>query len=121
MQCRTHVGQLGQLYQAFKAADTDVLVILGDTPERARKYAQSLKTPFPVLSDVDRAVYHAYGLEKALLIIQRTASIIVDRAGIIRYLRPATNPMVWLQESRELLRTAQHLAEAQPAMDGLAR
>lgn len=115
MQCRAHVGQLGRLYEEFKAANTDVLVILGDTPERARKYAESLKTPFPVLADVDRAVYHQFGLDKAWLIIQRTASLIVDRSGIIRYFKPATNPMIWLQESRELLRATQHLAETQVA------
>ncbi len=114
MQCRTHVGQLGRLYNDFKAANTDVLVILGDTPERARQYAESLKVPFPVLADVDRAVYHQYGLDKALLIIQRTASLIVDQAGVIRYLKPATNPMIWLQESRDLLQIAQRIASSQP-------
>ena len=113
MQCRVHVGQLGRLYEEFKAANTDVLVILGDTPERARKYAESLSTPFPVLAVVERTVYHQFGLDKAWLIMQRTASIIVDRAGIIRYFKPATNPMIWLQESRELLRAAQQLAETQ--------
>ena len=113
MQCRVHVGQLGRLYEEFKAANTDVLVILGDTPERARKYAESLTAPFPVLADVERTVYHQFGLDKAWLIVQRTASLIVDRSGVIRYLKPATNPMIWLQESRELLRAAQRLAETQ--------
>jgi alkyl hydroperoxide reductase subunit AhpC len=50
------------------------------------------KTPFPVLADPDREVYHSFDLEKAHILIQRTASVIVDRHGIIRYLKRATNP-----------------------------
>lgn len=103
MQCRSHVAQLGRLYNEFRASGTDILVILGDTPERARAYAGLLRAPFPVLADPDRAVYHRYGLEKAVVVIQRTASIVVDRQGVIQYIKRATNPMLWLQESGELL------------------
>ncbi len=102
MQCRSLVAQLGRLYKDFQAAGAEVLVILGDTPERARAYAESLKTPFPVLADPGRAVYHRYGLEKTLGVIQRTASVVVDREGIVRYVKRAINPMLWLQESGEL-------------------
>jgi peroxiredoxin len=98
-----HVSQLGRLYKDFQAAGAEILVILRDTPERARKYAESLKAPFPVLADPDRAVYHRFDLEKAYIVIQRTASVVVDRAGVIQYMKRATNPMLWLQESRELL------------------
>ena len=80
-----------------------MFVILGDTPDRARHYSESLHTPFPVLADPERDVYRLFGLEKSLLVIQRTASIIVDRQGVILYIKRATNPLTWLQESRELL------------------
>jgi len=103
MQCRAHVAQLGRIYKEFQSANTEVLVILGDSIERVKQYAQSLKTPFPVLADPDREVYHLFGLEKALFVIQRTSSVVIDREGIVRYMKRATNPMLWLQESRELL------------------
>lgn len=103
MQCRSHVAQLGRLYKDFQAAGAEILVILGGTPEHVHKYAQLLKTPFPVLADPDRAVYHSYDLEKAFIVIQRTASVVVDRQGVIQYFKRATNPMLWLQESGELL------------------
>jgi peroxiredoxin len=61
-----------------------------------------LKLPFPVLSDPEREVYRIYELEKYLLLIQRTASIVVDRNGIVQYIKRTTNPITWLQESREL-------------------
>ena len=78
-------------------------MILGDDPEHARQYAELLKLPFPVLADPDRAIYHRYGLDKALFVIQRTASLVVDRGGVIRYIKRAANPMVWLQDCSELL------------------
>ena len=78
-------------------------MILGDTPERTQTYAELLKTPFPVLADPDRSIYHRYDLEKTLGLIQHTASVVVDQKGIIRYIKRATNPMLWLRESGELL------------------
>ncbi len=102
MQCRAHVAQLGKLYEQFKAAGAEVVVILGDSLERAQEYVRILNLPFPVLSDPDREVYRIYELEKYFYLIQRTASIVVDRNGIVRYLKRTTIPNVWLQESREL-------------------
>lgn len=103
MQCRAHVAQLGRMVQDFQNARADILVILGDTQERAVKYAEQLKIPFPVLADPERAVYRAFDLDKVAFVIQRTASVIVDHEGVIRYIKRASNPMTWLQESRELL------------------
>lgn len=100
------------MYPDFQAAGTDVLVILGDTLERAHTYAAFLKVPFPVLADPDRAVYHRFDLEKAYILIQRTAEVVVDPDGVIRYMKRVTNPMQWLQESRELLQFVASLDQA---------
>lgn len=102
MQCRAHVSQLGKLYDQFKAAGAEVIVILGDSLERAQAYAKLLNLPFPVLADPDRQVYQQYELEKQFF-LQRTASIVVDRNSIVRYIKRTTLPNVWLKESRELL------------------
>ena len=98
MQCRSHAAQLGRLYNDFKAENYEILLILGEPVEKARRYAESLHLPFPVLADPERKVYHQYGLEKRFL-LQRTASVIIDCNGIIRYLKTTTNPLIWLQES----------------------
>jgi peroxiredoxin len=82
---------------------------LGASLERARKYVEILGLPYPVLADPERKVYHLYGLQKALLFLQRTASIIVDNKGIIRYLHTATNPMTWLDEHRELIKAVKEV------------
>lgn len=94
---------MGRIYKEFQTANTEVLVILGETIERAKQYAQTLKTPFPVLADPDREVYRRYGLEKALFVIHRTSSVVIDQEEIVRYRKRSTNPMLWLQESREIL------------------
>jgi peroxiredoxin len=112
MQCRSHVAQLGRLYPEILAAGADVLVILGEPPERVARYGASLHVPFPILADPTEAVYHRFGLHKALLLIQRTASVVVDRDGTVRYLKRATNPGTWLQESQELLQVVRQLGGA---------
>ena len=112
MQCRTHVAQLGRLYPEIQAAGGDVLVILGDLPEQVARYSASLHVPFPILADPTEEVYHRFGLHKAMLFIQRTASVVVDRAGRIQYLKRATNPGTWLQESQELVQIVRQLGSA---------
>lgn len=86
----------------FRAAGAEIVVILGDKMERAQEYVEVLKLPFPVLSDPQREVYHLYELEKYFSLFQRTASIVVDKDGVVQYLKRTTLPDVWLQESREL-------------------
>lgn len=115
MQCRAHVSQLGRLHGQFREAGAELLVILGGDVQKARAYAESLNLPFPILSDPGRAVYHLYELEKYFLLFQRTASIVVDRQGIVRYLKRTTVPNVWLQESRELYGFVDSLNEMQKA------
>jgi peroxiredoxin len=74
-----------------------------------------MHTPFPVLADPEREVYKRYGLEKAMLFIQRTASVVVDRQGMIRYIKRTTSPMVWLQESQELIEFVESMNPSNPA------
>jgi peroxiredoxin len=109
MQCRRHVAQLGRLYPQFQAAGAETLVILGDSLDRATRYGASLNVPFPILADPAHEVYHRFDLERVYLVMQRTASVVVDRDGRIQYLKRATNPQTWLQESQELLQVVQGL------------
>jgi len=102
MECRYHVSQLAKLYEQFKEAGAEFIVVLGDTLEKAQAYVDLLKLPFPVLSDPQRDVYHLYELEKYFFLMQRTASIVIDHDGRVKYLKRTTMPQVWLQESREL-------------------
>jgi thioredoxin-dependent peroxiredoxin len=115
-QCRTHVAQLGKMYEQFREAGAEIIVILGEDKEKAKEYADGIGLPFPILCDPDRAVYHLYELEKYFLLFQRTASLVVDKSGVVRYLKRTTVPNVWLQESRELLGFIFSLEEGQPVV-----
>jgi peroxiredoxin len=112
-QCRTHVTQLGRMYDQFREAGAEIVVILGEELGKAREYANVIGLPFPILSDPNREVYHLYELEKYFLLFQRTASLVVDKDGIVRYLKRTTIPNVWLQESRELYGFVDSLNEEQ--------
>jgi peroxiredoxin len=112
MQCRSHSTQLGRLYKEFQAANCEILLILWDSVEKAKRYGEILHLPFPVLADPERSVYHMYGLEKAMIFIQRTASVVIDRNGLIRYMKSTTNPMLWLQESQQLLSFVKSMPQA---------
>jgi len=103
---------LGRNYPDFQAQNCEILLILGESIEKAQRYVEILHLPFPVLSDQKRDVYHRYGLERAMLIVQRTASIVLDSKGVIQYLKTTTSPMVWLQESKQLLSFVQSMGKA---------
>jgi peroxiredoxin len=106
---------LGRHYDVFKKQNFVVLVILGDTVKQADRYCESLHLPYTVLSDPDRAIYHQYGLQRSFF-LQRTASVIVDCSGIVRYIKTSTSPMLWLQETREVLDFINSLpVDCQPA------
>ena len=91
MTCRGHVASLGRINQELKSRDTDVLVIGGGNTAAATKLGRALKLPFPVLADPDRAVFESFGLDKRLF-IQRSATVLIDKKGTIRYVLRATNP-----------------------------
>jgi peroxiredoxin len=91
MTCRGHAAQLGRIYPELKSRETDVLLIGGGTAAGAAGLARALKLPFPVLADPDRAVYDRFGLDKVLF-IQRSATVLVDKKRVIRYILRATNP-----------------------------
>jgi len=84
---------------------------LGDPVEKARRYSETLHLPFPVLADPERSVYHQFELEKVSAFIQRTASVVIDPQGIIQYIKSTANPMIWLEESQELLSFIKSLPE----------
>lgn len=65
----------------------------------------------PVLDDAEGTVYERYNLDKALLFVQRSATFLVDKEGIVRYVQRAVNPQASLDEE-ELLDAVERLDEA---------
>jgi peroxiredoxin len=65
---------------------------------------RAMKLGIPVLVDRERVVYRAYGLERSFM-IQQSATVIIDRFGIVRYTRASFNPFASYEprEIREVL------------------
>jgi peroxiredoxin len=84
---------LGRYNDEFTKAGFQVLVILGESLEQAINYRDLLKVPFPILADPERMVYHRFEMTKNFIGLQRTASIVIDENGVIRYLKRVYNPM----------------------------
>jgi peroxiredoxin len=101
---------LARLYPDLKALNCDVLLILGEPLDLAQKYVEILGLPYPVLADPERKVYHLYGLDMAYFLLQRTASLVIDQEGVIRYWRRQANPLPWLKEGPVLLDEARKLS-----------
>jgi peroxiredoxin len=96
------------MYEQFQAEDTEVLVIGCGSVRDAGRVARMFKLPFPVLSDPERALYPRYDLDKALVVIQRSGTFLVDKQGIVRYIHQATNPRGSVEEA-ELLKEVEKL------------
>jgi peroxiredoxin len=72
---------------------------------------RSMALPFPVLIDTDRATYRAYGLTRALHLFQESATVLVDRDGLVRHATYAHNPNASMEWER-LLGDVRALARA---------
>lgn len=60
--CRDQVAALRDRFASFRAEGVAVAAVGQGTPEDARRFSEQLDLPFPVLSDVHRSAYAAYGL-----------------------------------------------------------
>ena len=83
---------MGRAYDELIEKETAVLVIGGGEQEDAVRLARMYQHPFPVLADPDRSVYRSYDLDKVVWIIQRSATVLVDKQGIFRYVHRVANP-----------------------------
>ncbi|MCH7705861.1 MAG: redoxin domain-containing protein [Chloroflexi bacterium] len=84
--CRRHSAGLGRLYEEFKKASAEVLLVTPGDTQKAKAYAGSLGLPFTVLADASREIYRLYGLDRmALGLIQRSEIFVVNRDGVIRF------------------------------------
>ena len=74
-------------------------------PRMAKSVAASLKLPYPLLYDPKAEVFARFGFEKRLFVIQQSGTVLVDRSGVVRYVRRTANPLASLDltELREQL------------------
>ncbi|MBI3269477.1 MAG: redoxin domain-containing protein [Planctomycetes bacterium] len=82
MECkslRDSGAELRKFQVALFAASTD-------TPETNRKFAESLKLDYPILSDPECTAGKAYGVLIPILRIPKRWTFIIDKDGVLRHL-----------------------------------
>ena len=87
-----HALQLGRAYPQFAAYGYAMLILLPETLERADRVARLLRAKFPVLADPKRTAFRSYGYRRRWLFMQQSGTALVDRDGILSYIRRATSP-----------------------------
>ena len=72
--------------------DVAVFTASCDTPETNKRYAESLKLDYPILSDPDRTVARAYGLTTKPKGNPARNTIFISKEGKIAYIDKAVRP-----------------------------
>src|SRR5215831_17483704 len=69
----------------FADADAQVLGATIDPMEQVKKFADSLKLPFPLLADTDGTLAKAYGVEKNFngMVVADRVTFVIDKDGKI--------------------------------------
>jgi alkyl hydroperoxide reductase subunit AhpC len=79
-----------------------LLAISGDSPFCHSAFLKAHPFPFPLLSDVHRAVISAYGVLDADRNVAYRSTFVIDRDGMLRWGQAGDRQMV--RDGRELLR-----------------
>ena len=96
--CTRQACAFGERYEAFKAANIEVIGISKDSVASHIKFAEKYGIPFTLLSDPDRVAIEAYGVwqEKKMagkvgMGVVRT-TFIIDENGVITAVMPKVKP-----------------------------
>lgn len=115
MTCQMHAAALVKAYVELRGAGFEVVVVGGGSEADAVKMGQRIKAPFPVAADVERSTYGRYGVDKALLVIQRSAAFVVDSDGHIVYAHRSMNPAGGL-DLPSILEVVRHSSSVPPGI-----
>jgi len=116
--CRQTVSHLKSLYAELQAADVSVFIIGGGDHKYAEQLATLYKLPFPVLADLKREVYAQYGLHKVVRLNQQSGTYLIDKQGILRYMRQATLAFQSFS-ARDLMQAVKELANTTSVVQAL--
>lgn len=72
-------------YEKFTAEGAEIIAISVDNEDKSRELANTLKLPFPVLSDAEHKVIDAYDLYNQDGKIAKPAVFVIDKSGVVRW------------------------------------
>ena len=103
--CTAEARAFRDAYDAFNAADTEVIGVSSDSVKSHGRFATNERLPFLLLSDPDGAVRELYGVERTLGILPGRVTFVIGRGGVVRHVYSSQ------------LRATQHTREALQAIN----
>jgi peroxiredoxin len=92
-------------YKRFEALGVQILAVGADNPFSQQTFAESLKLPYPLLSDfVERKVIRSYGIFNEQLMTAVRTFFLIDSQGVIRKKWVLENPQTTVVYSDTFLR-----------------
>ncbi len=73
-----------EAYDQFEARDAHLLVVSSTDLDMTSFVAETLRAPYPVLSDGEWEVFHRYGMG-SVMGVPLPGTFVIDRSGIIRW------------------------------------
>lgn len=98
--CTNELSCFVKDWEKFQNQNTVILSVSSGNVESKNKFAQSLRAPFPMLSDGDKSIADLYGVSGFLGISR--AYFIIDKQGVVRYKHVEALPF-FKREDQELL------------------
>jgi peroxiredoxin len=92
-------------YKRFEALGVQILAVGADNPFSQQTFAESLKLPYPLLSDfVERKVIRSYGILNETIMTANRTFFLIDPQGVIRKKWMLDNPQTTVVYSDTFLR-----------------
>jgi peroxiredoxin Q/BCP len=83
--CTVEARAFRDSYDAFSAADAEVIGVSSDSVASHRRFAANQGLPFLLLSDRDGKVRELYGVEKTLGLLPGRVTYVIDPGGVVRH------------------------------------
>lgn len=110
--CAAEARAFRDAYDAFAAADTEVIGVSSDSVKSHRRFAAKERLPFLLLSDRDGAVRELYGVERTLGVLPGRVTYVIGRGGVVRHVY--ASQLQAARHSREALKAVSTPPPSQP-------
>lgn len=91
-----------EAYHEFEARQVHLLVVSSTELEMTSHVAETIRAPFPVLSDAEWSVFYSYGMGSGFG-VPLPGSFVIDSDGIIRWSWVAPFSVVFTPPSPDVL------------------
>ena len=83
--CTAQACAFRDAYDEFAAAGAVVIGVNRNSPERHRRFIDSQRLPFLLISDHDSALAKAFGVPKLLGFLPGRTTYVIDKSGVVRH------------------------------------